>query len=132
MYKAERDSELNRLARQCVDDSDRWFGDMPAAKSVPHHALAMCGEVGEFANVIKKIERGSLDLSQASTRVAVASELTDVLVYLLNLAGLMNIDLTATYEAVRRNNERRFTAERRQREARRAAYSGNAGTERIV
>lgn len=122
MYKREQtDSELVRLSKQCVEDSERWFGDMPAAHSVPHHALSMCGEAGEFANLIKKIDRGSLDLKDAATRIRVAGELTDTLVYLLNLAGLMNINLTATYEMVRSQNDKRFVAERQRREAARRA-----------
>lgn len=109
-------SEVGKLSKQCVEDSERWFGDQVVGHSVPHHALALAGEVGEFCNIVKKIERGSLDLNDANTRYGLAMELTDVFVYLLNLAGLLNIDLQASYEIVRAQNQLRFMKERNERE----------------
>lgn len=113
---SKKSKTLAELSVQCVDDSNRWFGDT-AGMSVPHHSLALAGEVGEFCNIVKKIERGSLSLNDAKTRYNLAMELTDVLVYVLNLAGMMNIDLEKSYELVRTNNEKRFMAERVQRNA---------------
>lgn len=113
---SKKSKTLAELSVQCVDDSNRWFGDT-AGTSVPHHSLALAGEVGEFCNIVKKIERGSLSLDDARTRYDLAMELTDVLVYVLNLAGMMNIDLEKSYELVRSNNEKRFMAERALREA---------------
>jgi len=54
---------------------------------------AVCGELGEAANIIKKIERGDfhLDLS----REALADELADVLIYLDLLAFQAGVDLGA-------------------------------------
>ena len=112
------ESPLADMARQCLSDSERWFGDqLHIIHSIPYHTLAMAGEVGEFANVVKKIQRGSLDMKDAKVRVQLASELTDVFVYMLNIAALMNIDLGKTYEMVRANNERRFSQQRKEREA---------------
>ena len=54
----------------------------------------------------------SLDFASASVRTDLAMELTDVFVYTLNLAGMLGIDLAKTYEIVRTNNDKRFTAER--------------------
>lgn len=105
------------LAKQCVEDSERWFGDSACVYSIPHHALAMAGEVGEFANIVKKIERGSLDIRTPKVRHDLAMELTDVFVYMLNLAGLLKIDLGRSYDMVRANNERRFMEERAKRDA---------------
>jgi len=109
-------SRTGFLAKQCVEDSERWFGDVDAHHSVPHHALALAGEVGEFCNIVKKIDRGSLLFSDAKTRVDLAMELTDVYVYLLNLAGLLDIDLERSYEVVRGKNETRFMEQRKARE----------------
>lgn len=114
-------SHTGELAQQCVEDSERWFGDVAAAHSVVHHALALAGEVGEFCNIVKKIDRGSLKYSDAKTRVDLAMELTDVYVYLLNLAGMLDIDLEKSYEIVRGQNETRFMAARAEREATRHA-----------
>jgi NTP pyrophosphatase (non-canonical NTP hydrolase) len=77
-----------------------------------------CGEAGEFANLVKKIERGSLRLGDASVRLKLAMELTDTFVYMLNLAGLLGIDLEKSYHLVRGENEKRFMKERAEREAR--------------
>lgn len=108
---------MSLLAKQCLEDSERWFGDASCVESIPHHALAMCGEAGEFANIVKKIERGSLDIKTPQVRYDLAMELTDVFVYMLNLAGLMKIDLGKTYEIVRSANEKRFMQQRAEREA---------------
>lgn len=109
-------SHTGELSRQCMEDSERWFGDVPASHSVVHHALSLAGEVGEFCNIVKKVDRGSLQFSDASTRVALAMELTDVYVYLLNLAGILDIDLEESYKIVRGQNETRFMPARAKRE----------------
>lgn len=117
-HKGSDDTVLSALAKQCIEDSERWFGDAATVYSIPHHTLAMCGEVGEFANLVKKIERGSLDIKTPQVRYDLAMELTDVFVYMLNLAGLLRIDLGKTFQIVRNNNEKRFMAERQERESR--------------
>lgn len=105
------------LSVQCVKDSERWFGDQAAAGSLPHHTLALAGEVGELANIVKKIDRGSLDPKDPKVRNMLAMEMTDVYVYLLNIAGLVGVDLEDMYKVVRSNNEKRFVEQRREREA---------------
>jgi NTP pyrophosphatase (non-canonical NTP hydrolase) len=100
------------LEQQCVEDSERWFGDMASAKSIPHNVLSLCGEVGEVANIIKKLERGSLSLGDAKTRYALSMELADVYTYLLNICGLLHIDIERAYEIKRAENMQRFNAER--------------------
>jgi NTP pyrophosphatase (non-canonical NTP hydrolase) len=95
-----------RQAQECLDDSKRWF---PAvSKSITHLTLGMAGEVGEFANIIKKIERGDFSINEATTRIRLREELTDVYIYLLNIAGLLNIDLSKSYVTTRAINEKRF------------------------
>lgn len=110
------DSVLSELSKQCIDDSEKWFGDSAVVYSIPHHTLAMAGELGEFANIVKKIERGSLDIHDPKVRYDLMMELTDVFVYMLNLAGLLRIDLYKSYMHVRGLNEQRFTAQRQERE----------------
>ena len=118
MGRSNEPSHTYKLSQQCVNDSERWFGDTAGA-SVPHRALALAGEVGEVCNIIKKIERGSLNLGDAKVRHHLAMELADVYVYLLNIAGMLHVDLERAYELVRTKNEQRFMEERRQREAKR-------------
>lgn len=107
---------LSELAAICLDDSDRWFGDTGTTRSVAYMALCLAGEVGEFANIVKKIERRSLDIHDAAVRVQLAMELTDVFVYLLNLAGLLGVDLEKSFAIVRSRNEERFMLARNERE----------------
>lgn len=97
---------LGKLALQCADDSKRWFPDYKP--DVPYFALCMAGEVGEFANMVKKVERGSLDPNDAKVRYDMVMELTDVFIYLLNLAGMLNVDLEAAYNVKRQHNEQRW------------------------
>ena len=52
---------------------------------------AICGELGEAANIIKKIERGDLTLEEA--RPALAKEFADIVTYLDITAMRAGIDL---------------------------------------
>jgi NTP pyrophosphatase (non-canonical NTP hydrolase) len=70
--------------------------------------LGLTGEVGELANLIKKADRGSIDLNEAVWRHKAIMELTDVYIYVLNLAALLGVDLDKSYEQKRAENERRF------------------------
>lgn len=56
-------------------------------------ALALCGEAGELANLIKKCWRG--DRSLRNAEVDLAEELADVRIYLELLASMLKIDLDA-------------------------------------
>lgn len=117
--KAQPPSTTGLLAEQCVKDSEDWFGDTGVHTSVPHMTLALAGEVGELANIVKKIERGSIRLEDARTRYDLAMEMTDVYIYLLNLAGLLHVDLEHAYKVKRRQNIERFTLQRAERQAKR-------------
>lgn len=110
-------SHTYELSQQALQDGERWFGDSHCAYSIPHHTLALAGEVGELANIVKKVERGSLSGNDPHVRYNMQMELVDVYTYLLNLAGLMNIDLEKGYELKRIENQRRFNEQRRQRDA---------------
>src|SRR3954468_22305442 len=93
-------STTGKLARQCVDNSERWFGDtvkLGTLDALVHHVLSLCGEAGEVANLVKKVHRGSLDLHDAGTRHDLVMEITDVYTYLLNIAGMLNVDLEKAY-----------------------------------
>jgi len=114
-------STTGMLSIQCREDAVKWFGDSGVAEGFPalmHHSLALAGEVGEFCNIVKKIDRGSLNLGDAIVRKDLAFELTDVYIYTLNLAGLMGVDLEELYKLKRAENDQRFMVQRRLREAR--------------
>ena len=103
-------SRTAELAKQCHEDSQIWF---PGSDNIVHHSLALAGEVGEFCNIVKKIDRGSLDINNPTVRFDLMMELTDVYVYTLNLAHLLHMDLEQTYMHVRSNNSKRFTQQKR-------------------
>lgn len=52
---------------------------------------AVCGELGELANLIKKVERGDMTLDEA--RTSISHELADVATYLDILAYRCGVDL---------------------------------------
>lgn len=98
-------SEMALLVRQCQEDSQRWF---PGVANLPFLVLALAGEVGELANVVKKIVRGSLNGKDAAVKRQLDMEATDCLVYLLNIFGVLNVDPKKAYDMVRTLNEKRF------------------------
>ncbi len=100
------DNLLVQLAMECMKDSRRWFPD--TSPDLVHHTLSLCGEVGEFANILKKVDRGDLNYNDAVVKHKLAMELTDVFIYLLNIAGLMRVNLHESYKVKRQENERRF------------------------
>lgn len=87
--------------------SQQWFPE--TANDLGHHALAMCGEVGEVANIVKKFQRGSISLENEHHRDVLASELADVFIYLLNCCAIAKVDLAAEYFKKQEYNEKRFT-----------------------
>jgi NTP pyrophosphatase (non-canonical NTP hydrolase) len=106
---------LVSLARQCASDSQVWFPEVHGADLVNelvHHTLAMCGEAGELANLVKKIDRGSLDVNAEVVRIDLRSELADVFIYVLNVAAMLHIDLLKEYIVKREFNDKRFNPRR--------------------
>jgi NTP pyrophosphatase (non-canonical NTP hydrolase) len=102
--------DLNSFVRQARDDSRRWFpsfGDGKTTRLV-HYSLGMAGETGEFCNLVKKVDRGDLNLGDANVKYNLTCELTDVLTYLCCIAGELGIDLEKSMAHIRANNEKRF------------------------
>jgi NTP pyrophosphatase (non-canonical NTP hydrolase) len=71
-------------------------------------ALALAGEVGELANVVKKLERG--DMSYAEALALLKEEAADVLIYLLKLSYQAGIDLEKALLEKQRANAIRFAS----------------------
>ncbi len=66
---------------------------------------AVTGEVGEAANIIKKVRRGDMTLDEA--RIALADELADVAIYLDILAYRAGINLGKAIESKWNETSRR-------------------------
>lgn len=62
---------------------------------------AVVGELGEFANINKKVDRG--DLTPAEALPAISKELADTLAYLVIMADQLGVDLSAA--SVQKFNE---------------------------
>ena len=96
--------KLADLQRQCRTDSDEYFPNLHP--SPDYYALCMAGEVGEVANEVKKLLRGSITLAELRRRLY--DELPDILIYLVLLTESMDIDLTEAYEKKREYNNGRY------------------------
>jgi len=73
---------------------------------------ALAGEVGEAANLVKKVVRsvvyGKGDVRLEDIREELVEEVTDVFIYLLTIAGLLGVDLEKAYLQKLEKNRRRF------------------------
>ena len=101
---------LNDIVRQARDDTRRWFprkGDGSNGRLV-HYSLGLAGEVGEFCNLVKKVDRGDIDINDANLRYQLMCELTDVQTYVACLVGELNFDMEKSMQHIRANNEKRF------------------------
>jgi NTP pyrophosphatase (non-canonical NTP hydrolase) len=68
--------------------------------------IALTGEVGEAANIVKKIVRGDYTLNDNKSELA--EEITDIFIYTLKLAYQMDIDLEKEYMKKLEKNQERF------------------------
>lgn len=108
---------LSTMAAECVTDGVRWFPSTQVSdpnvswhkvRFLLHQVVAMIGEVGEFANILKKVDRGTLSLYDPAIKGQLQEELVDVFIYLLNIAGALDLDLLEGYTIKREFNEKRF------------------------
>jgi NTP pyrophosphatase (non-canonical NTP hydrolase) len=95
---------LKEIAEQCLRDSDEWFPNR--SRDPEHHIISVTGEWGEFCNVVKKLQRGSLTLEQALPMMR--EELIDTFIYMFNLAAVMGVDIEREYNDKREQNRVRF------------------------
>jgi hypothetical protein len=105
---------VNERAKQALEDGRRWFPNV--ANSLGHDALSLCGEAGEVANLVKKVDRGTHTLPQVLSRLV--DEVVDVQTYLYEIMELINeahiekhgtsIDWDDAYDIKRSFNENRF------------------------
>lgn len=93
-FRTLRDANLTRLPH-FKNSQGELAHDDPAGRdwSPAQWLQAVVGELGEYANVRKKFERG--DLSEAEFHVLASKEIADVQIYLDILAFQLDIDLGA-------------------------------------
>jgi len=100
-------SVLYEMAKTAVRDSYRWFGHAPASQDLSNKVLCLAGEVGEVANLVKKCVRGDFTLREKTPELR--EEIADVFTYLLDIAGILEMDLIEEYNRKRAINEERFS-----------------------
>lgn len=76
-------------------------------RDLEHLIVCMLGELGEFANILKKVVRG--DVPYESVEQDLHEELTDVFIYLIKVAAQSGVDLEARFLAKLKENEKRFS-----------------------
>lgn len=110
-----QENDLQALARQCNADSEKYFPAYESAKSSStgrlfHYGVGMSTESNEFLEIIKKIDRGSLDYNDPQVKHDLEKEAVDALIYLMNAFGEMGIDPLEAYNKKRAFNHARFIA----------------------
>jgi NTP pyrophosphatase (non-canonical NTP hydrolase) len=68
--------------------------------------IALTGEVGEAANIVKQIVRGDFTINDKKSELA--EEISDIFIYTLKLAYQMDIDLEKEYLKKLEKNQERF------------------------
>lgn len=82
--------ETEEKINQCEHDSNRWFPNNN--HDLAFLTLCLAGEVGELANKVKKVERGSTLIQTPKTLQEIVEEINDIRVYLYNVMGLHTFD----------------------------------------
>lgn len=75
-------------------------------QSLEHLLVCIAGEVGELANVVKKVRRGDRSLDDA--RPAIIDESADILIYVVKLANQLGFRLEEAFEDKLQRNRGRF------------------------
>lgn len=95
---------LVEIQKQCEEDSIAWFPEAHANQDLSFLTIAFVGEVGEFANIIKKAMRGSVDLQDPETQYELVMEGIDAFIYLMLLFNRLNVNVAALYKQKREMN----------------------------
>jgi NTP pyrophosphatase (non-canonical NTP hydrolase) len=78
-------------------------------RQLEYVVLALAGEVGELANLVKKARRELLLLGDSTvSKEEMREELADILAYALKLSNLMGWNLEQAYLEKMKKNEARF------------------------
>lgn len=107
---------LNELASRCEVNSRKWFPHLhdhqltSRNELIKHYGLGLAEEAGEVVGVIKKMTGYRAGQSRHSTVKDMGYELVDVLVYLLNIASALDIDLESALVDKTAECERRWGA----------------------
>lgn len=68
--------------------------------------IALTGEIGETANIVKKIIRGDFKLQEKKEEIA--EEIIDIMIYIIKLSYQLDIDIEKEYLNKMEKNHERF------------------------
>ena len=72
-----------------------------------HLIVCLLGELGEFANILKKVSRGDFSLEEVKDDLD--EELVDTFIYLIKISNQFNVNLEKGYLAKLEKNKKRFS-----------------------
>ncbi len=100
--------ELQRQFDAVRETTFRWSEPIRdgSTAALSHNALALAGEVGELANLVKKLERG--DFGFGELMASLPGELADILIYVLKIAYQSDVDLERAFLSKVEQNRERF------------------------
>ena len=75
-------------------------------EALEHLVVCLAGEVGELANIAKKIRRGDAPYSESLEKII--DETSDIFAYLLKVANQVGFDLGSAYYKKMERNKTRF------------------------
>lgn len=75
-------------------------------EALEHLLVCIAGEVGELANVVKKVRRGDQSLENA--RPAIVEESADIMIYVVKMANQIGFSLDDAFRAKLEINRERF------------------------
>ncbi len=89
-------------------DIEEYFPELSknGAQLILHMGLGLVGEAGEIANDLKKWHRGDFGIIELVDRMS--KELPDVLIYLVLMAGALNIDIEDAWKEKKAYNDQRY------------------------
>lgn len=92
--------DFNEYQKEAKDSSWHQHGARTthSIEEVAFHSIALCGEVGEVANLVKKMMRGDVDFSDYNERLKIADEMGDALWYMGRLADEIGVSLSQIAE----------------------------------
>ena len=105
--------EANGFSTKFVDKDQQY-------DQITKDLVGLMGEIGEFANVVKKINiklsrPDEYQLDIASSQRALSEELADALIYIFRISAMLEVDLEAAVLSKIQTNTARYASLRRDR-----------------
>ncbi len=105
---------LQELIKRQKDFDDKHSGNFNWSEKISdnniclleHLLVAMMGEVGETANIIKKIIRGDVLLDDV--KLSLEEEIADMFIYIMKMSYQLDIDLEKAFLSKLEKNKSRF------------------------